>query len=74
MLDSNTMYYITKNLVASSTISSDDLVAVVFDMFADLNGKIVTTQEQYEDLFMYSVANFIKEKEKSDKVKLLKEE
>lgn len=63
MLDVNSMMYICKSLCCNSDITTDELLAVAFDMFNSSAIKSICLEEEYCDLFMANLAEFAKEKE-----------
>ena len=63
MLDTNTYYYICKNLCSNNSITVDEVISVIFDMFADDNISRCITENHYVDMFTYKLAEFKKEKE-----------
>ena len=64
MLDTNTCYYICRNLCSNEAITAEELIAIIFDMFADNNISRCTTEEHYVDMFTAKLAEFKNEKEK----------
>ena len=64
MLNSNTLYYICRNLCSNGAITAQELIAIIFDMFADNNISRCITEEHYVDMFTYKLAEFKNEKEK----------
>ena len=67
MLDSNTCYYICKNLCSNGAITTDELIAVIFDMFANANIRECLIEEHFIDMFTAELAEFAKEKENHNK-------
>lgn len=64
MLDTNTCYYICRNLCSNGTITAEEVIAVIFDMFADNNIRACMSEDDYVDMFTAKLAEFKNEKEK----------
>ena len=64
MLDSNTLYYICRDLCSNGDITTEEILAVIFDMFAKENIKKCSSEDDYSDMFTAELAEFKNEKQK----------